>query len=62
MRVKIKGKITKARASVISDDELTDQILSYQREEIAKVENPYRSITFQWGFDCCLQKILALLK
>jgi len=36
MREKIKGKITKARASVISDDELTDQILSYQSEEIEK--------------------------
>ena len=51
------------------DDEDCDQIFKEQREEIAKVENPYvpiRSGTSDADrantFESCRQKILALLK
>ena len=53
----------------LSDKEVIDQILSYQSEEIEKVENPYvpiRSGTSDADrantFESCRQKILALLK
>ena len=52
----------------LSDKEVIDQILSYQSEEIKKVENPYDTTAggfeeAHWeAFSLAQGKILALLK
>ena len=52
-------------------EKITDQILSYQRKEIEKVENPSKGkehdyegghAWFYDGFENCRHKILSLLK